>query len=205
MAVKKPAVKKAAPKKRVSKAKAQEETAKLPPNPNEYSYRGDEDLVIKAKDFLALAEAIEIAVSNGTEAVYPTQLKYIATATGIDVPNPTKEEIKTGAVRAMMDVEGTFAQDNIQQNYKPWLVPKVIDSKKIIFSTHAANVKAGLAVKYDILQAEAQEKQAAAQAAQVVAQAKEAGEAVVGPAEKPKTARKPRAKAKPKAKMSVAK
>ena len=144
-------------KSKVSKAAA-EVTTKLPKNPNSYTYRGDEMLSVKASEFLALAEAIELSVQNGVDATYPTAIKYIATATGIDVPNPSAEEIKTGAVRPMMDIEGTFNKGNLTQNYQAWLVPKVIDAKTLIFEIHARNVEEGNAVEYTILQKEAEEK-----------------------------------------------
>lgn len=127
------------------KAKA-EEKVELPKNPNEYSYRGDEILQIKASDFLAMAKAIEIALQKGTKLCYPTVNKYIASATGIDVPNPTQEEIKTGAVRPIMDVDKTFSQSNIKQEFEPWLVPDIVGAKNIVFEVHAENVKSGNAV-----------------------------------------------------------
>lgn len=173
MATQKPAAK-AAKSKKVT-AKAAEETKKLPKNPNEFSYRGDEELIIKASDFLALAEAIEIAVNKGVKTDFPQRFKYIASATGIDVTNPTQEEIRTGAVRAMMDVEQTFEAGNAAQTYEAWLVPKVIDAKTKIFQIHAQNVEAGKAVKYDVLQKEAQELQ------EVQRQAAEAKEATEKP------------------------
>lgn len=160
--VKKPTVKKAAAKKATTAKEPVEETKKLPKNPNEFSYRGDEDLIIKANEFLLLAEALEIAIQNGVETSYPTAYKYIASATGIDVPNPTKEEINTGAVRQMMDIEKTFSQGNVAQSYKPWLVPKVVDAKTKIFEIHARNVQDGRAVEYKVLQEEAKAKQKAA-------------------------------------------
>lgn len=162
----KPNAKKAPAK---TKAVEAETKAKLPKNPNEYSYRGDEILQIKASDFLLLANAIEIAIQNGVTAEYPTATKYIAAATGIDVPNPTAEEIRTQAVRPLMDIEKTFSRENLEQRYAEWLVPTVINSKNVIFEIHSQNVEAGNAV---LAQTLATERAAAQEAAR--AKAKEA-------------------------------
>ena len=143
----------------------QTETIQLPKTPDQYSYRGDEDLIIKASEFLVFAEALEIAVQNGTDLYYPSKIKYIDSITEVEVPNPTEEEIRTRAVRAIMHIDATFDDDNLKQNYKSWLVPKVIDAKTSIFSIHARNVQEGRATELSVLQKEAQEANVARQAA----------------------------------------
>jgi len=143
----------------MAKAKQEEEKAKLPKNPNEYTYRGDEVLQIKASTFLALAKAIEISVSQGSKVTFPTVNKYIAAATGIDVENPAQKEIETGAVRPIMDVDKTFDQNNAKQEFEAWMVPDVVNAKHLLFEVHAENVKAGNAVHFSVIQEEQKAKQ----------------------------------------------
>lgn len=141
-------------------AKAETEVKQeLPKNPQEFSYRGNENVTIPAKLFLMLYRANDAALRQGTKGHFPTAFQWVNAATGMGVPNPKESDIKEGKVTQIMSVDNTFSQGNYVETFEPWLFPDVIQAKDLMLQIHTENVEKGIAVPIQELQAEAKKAQ----------------------------------------------
>jgi len=142
----------------------------LPKNPQEYSYRGDEQITISANLFLMLYRANDAAIRKGTTGHFPIAFQWVNAATGMPVSNPKEIDIKEGRVTQIMSTERTFSQGNYAETFEPWLFPDVVRAKDEMLKVHSKNVEEGIATKISVLQEEAK--------AQAEAKAKEEQEAI---------------------------
>lgn len=149
------------------------EAVELPKDPNTMSYRGDEIITMKASDFLKIAEAVNLAIEQGITNVFPQQIKFVEVATGKDVEEPTQEAYNNGEITEVMDVDRTFAPNNVRADYAEWLVPKVVDAKNLMYNIHAEHVKQGKATPINVIQAEQHAKAKEEHEARIKAQEKQ--------------------------------
>jgi hypothetical protein len=142
------------------KSKNKEVEVELPKNPNEYSYRGQEDVVVPAHVFLAMNKAINTVLEKGTTTTFPEVVKWVSIATGTEVANPSAEEKQQGLVAPTVDIKATFEPSNSKVAFEPWLYPDIVGLKDALLFVHTTNVKSGVAVPIEELIAEAKAKQA---------------------------------------------
>lgn len=163
-------------KKATVKTKAEAEVKQeLPKNPQEYSYRGDEQITIPASLFLMLYRANDAALRQGTKGHFPTAFQWVNAATGLPVQNIKEADIKEGKVTQIMSVDNTFSQGNYVETFEPWLFPDIIRAKDQMLKIHTESVESGLAVPIKELQEEA--KKAAEEQERMRAEAQKAAEA----------------------------
>lgn len=164
--------------------KGQEEVVQeLPKNPMEYTYRGDEDVVIPASLFLKLYRANDAAVAQGTKGQFPPAFMWVSVATGMEVKDPKEIDIKEGRVVQTMSVERTFGRENYVETFEPWLFPDIIQAKDEMIKIHTKNVNEGICIKITELEAERKKAQAEAikQAQEAAKKAQEEGPTQEGP------------------------
>lgn len=137
-------------------------TIELPKNPQEYSYRGDEQITMSAAVFMMLYRANDSALKEAMTANYPTITEWVSTATRITVDTELSDTEKaSGQYQEVMSVAKTYAQSNVQESTAEWAFPEVIQVKDALIQIHQAMVESGVAIHMSELQAEA--KNSAAQ------------------------------------------
>jgi len=137
-------------------------TIELPKNPQEYSYRGDEQITMSAAVFMMLYRANDSALKEAMTANYPTITEWVSKATRITVDTELSDTEKaSGQYQEVMSVAKTYAQSNVQESTAEWAFPEVIQVKDALIQIHQAMVESGVAIHMSELQAEA--KNSAAQ------------------------------------------
>ena len=147
--------------KKSNKKKNEEVAVELPKNANEYSYRGQEDVVVPAHVFLTMNKVINEVLERGTTTNYPEVIKWVSVATGAEVANPSEEEKTQGLVAATVDIKATFEPSNTKVAFEPWLYPDIVGMKDALLFVHSTNVRNGVATPIAELVAEAKNAQAA--------------------------------------------
>jgi hypothetical protein len=114
-------------------------------NPMNFGYLGDEQITISAKEFMALKVAVEHGINATAESYMPEVLRYLSTADGSHVENPSAEDIKLGVVVPVTDREATFNANNVKFKYSSKLTVDMVDAQQLIMEIHTRNVENGVA------------------------------------------------------------
>lgn len=124
-------------------------------------YNGQEDITIKAHEYVLLKIAVEQAMQNLVTASFPEVVAFMDPETGAYVESPTEEQLADKSVVSAVSPERTFSAENRKISYDGKVTQELLSARELVVLIHQRNVEAGLTTDVEILQKEFEEAKAA--------------------------------------------
>lgn len=107
-------------------------------------YNGQEDITIKAHEYILFKTAVEQGIQSLVEVSYPEVKDYVNAETGEFIEAPTKEQLESGIAILTVNPEKTFSKDNRQISYNGKITQEMLAAGELSMMIHQRNIEQGV-------------------------------------------------------------